>query len=88
MEPHGARSPGTKSPPLCGSSPQLVPHSLVEFILQLGNTPKESLNSFLCIWKETGIPSLCPSVEQKCPGQESWAGCHLRAPNWESACEE
>lgn len=86
MEPPWAHSPGTKSTPLCqlqSTAGSTRPHGV---LLQLGNTPKESLIYFFCIWKETGTPSLCPSPGAAVTGAGGLGWAHLGAPNRECAC--
>lgn len=80
MEPRWAPSPGTKSAPLGGSSPQLLPHSLVEFYVTAWKHSQRKLGLFFPHLEGDRNP-----FSVSIPGA---AGCHLGAPNWDCACGE
>lgn len=74
MEPHWARSPGTKSTPFCQLQSTAGSTQPRGVLLQLGNTPNESLISFFCIWRRQESLLRVHPLEQQRPGQEGSAG--------------
>lgn len=69
--------PWHKSTPLCGSSPQLVPRSLVEFYVTARKYSRRKFDLFFLHLEGDRNPFSVSIPGAAVSGQEGWAGCHL-----------